>query len=63
MQSLLSDCAWPRFAAHALAEVAFLSALVHENLLSFLGACFELPNLCLITEFCAGGNLSATGEG
>jgi serine/threonine protein kinase len=39
-------------------EVAFLSGLIHAHLLSYVGACFEYPNLCFLTEYMAGGNLS-----
>jgi serine/threonine protein kinase len=38
-------------------EVASLSELRHPNIVLFMGASIRLPNLCIVTEFCHGGNL------
>lgn len=40
-------------------EVAALQNLTHPRLVSFMGACLQTPNLCIITEFMAGGSLHA----
>lgn len=32
--------------------------LEHENIVKLLGVCLELPNLCLVMEFCRGGSLN-----
>ncbi|KAJ8904932.1 hypothetical protein NDN08_001445 [Rhodosorus marinus] len=38
-------------------EVAVLCALNHPNILRFMGACTQPPNLIIVTEFCARGTL------
>eukprot|EP00931_Biecheleriopsis_adriatica_P056155 TRINITY_DN33278_c0_g1_i1.p1 TRINITY_DN33278_c0_g1~~TRINITY_DN33278_c0_g1_i1.p1 ORF type:complete len:1708 (-),score=448.60 TRINITY_DN33278_c0_g1_i1:75-5198(-) len=38
-------------------EVAALRSLDHPRLVKFIGACLQPPNLCIITEFMAGGSL------
>jgi len=38
-------------------EVAALRSLSHPRLVSFIGACLQPPNICIITEFMAGGSL------
>eukprot|EP01006_Ploeotia_vitrea_P054087 TRINITY_DN67848_c7_g3_i1.p1 TRINITY_DN67848_c7_g3~~TRINITY_DN67848_c7_g3_i1.p1 ORF type:complete len:502 (-),score=3.39 TRINITY_DN67848_c7_g3_i1:477-1982(-) len=38
-------------------EVKLLASFRHEQIVLFRGACLELPNLCIITELMAGGNL------
>src|SRR5690349_10083737 len=32
-------------------EADILSKLRHPNIVTFLGACFEKPNVCIVTEF------------
>ncbi|KAF4702581.1 Mitogen-activated protein kinase kinase kinase 7, partial [Perkinsus olseni] len=38
-------------------EVESFRHLDHPGLVRFLGACLELPHLCLVTEYMPGGNL------
>ncbi|CAK9032596.1 Serine/threonine-protein kinase CTR1 (Protein CONSTITUTIVE TRIPLE RESPONSE1) [Durusdinium trenchii] len=38
-------------------EVAALRSLNHPRLVSFIGACLQPPNICIVTEFMAGGSL------
>jgi serine/threonine protein kinase len=38
-------------------EVVALSELRHPNIVLFMGASVQMPNLCIVTEFCHGGNL------
>jgi len=38
-------------------EVAALRNLNHPRLVSFIGACLQPPNLCIVTEFMPGGSL------
>ncbi|CAJ1405097.1 unnamed protein product [Effrenium voratum] len=38
-------------------EVAALRSLSHPRLVAFIGACLQPPNLCIVTEFMAGGSL------
>mmetsp|Transcript_61496 Transcript_61496/g.144032 ORF Transcript_61496/g.144032 Transcript_61496/m.144032 type:complete len:399 (+) Transcript_61496:79-1275(+) len=38
-------------------EVAALRSLSHPRLVGFVGACLQPPNLCIVTEFMAGGSL------
>lgn len=38
-------------------EVVVLSKLRHPNIVLFMAACAHPPNLCIVTEFCHGGNL------
>ncbi|AVK76543.1 serine-threonine kinase [Pandoravirus neocaledonia] len=40
------------------AEVAFLSELNHPNVVLFVGACVQAPNLCVVTEYVERGSLS-----
>lgn len=32
--------------------------LEHENIVHLLGVCLEMPNLCLVMEYCRGGSLN-----
>ncbi|QBZ81425.1 Protein kinase catalytic incomplete domain containing protein [Pandoravirus celtis] len=45
------------------AEVAFLSELSHPNVVLFIGACVQAPNLCVVTEYVARGSLSGVLAG
>lgn len=38
-------------------EVMVLSKLRHPNIVLFMAACARPPKVCIITEFCAGGNV------
>lgn len=38
-------------------EVLALRSLDHPRLVAFIGACLQPPNLCIVTEFMAGGSL------
>lgn len=38
-------------------EVTTLSKLRHPNIVLFMGACVRPPRMCIITEFCHGGNV------
>eukprot|EP00698_Gefionella_okellyi_P002780 TRINITY_DN1263_c0_g1_i1.p2 TRINITY_DN1263_c0_g1~~TRINITY_DN1263_c0_g1_i1.p2 ORF type:complete len:646 (+),score=135.39 TRINITY_DN1263_c0_g1_i1:4049-5986(+) len=38
-------------------EVSFLSSVRHPNVVLFMGACLESPNLCIVTEFVSKGSL------
>mmetsp|Transcript_71132 Transcript_71132/g.180077 ORF Transcript_71132/g.180077 Transcript_71132/m.180077 type:complete len:387 (+) Transcript_71132:551-1711(+) len=38
-------------------EVAALRSLSHPRLVSFIAACLQPPNLCIVTEFMPGGSL------
>nr|UMO80375.1 Serine/threonine protein kinase [Pandoravirus aubagnensis] len=40
------------------AEVACLSELSHPNVVLFVGACVQAPNLCVVTEYVARGSLA-----
>jgi hypothetical protein len=31
--------------------------LRHDNLNTFIGACVEVPNICIITDYCSRGSL------
>ena len=33
-------------------------ALEHKNLAHFIGACLEVPHVCIATEYCPKGSLS-----
>ena len=39
------------------AEMAFLSELHHPNIVLFIGACVQRPNLAIVTEFVKQGSL------
>eukprot|EP01087_Luapelamoeba_hula_P023922 TRINITY_DN8936_c0_g1_i2.p1 TRINITY_DN8936_c0_g1~~TRINITY_DN8936_c0_g1_i2.p1 ORF type:complete len:520 (+),score=68.23 TRINITY_DN8936_c0_g1_i2:242-1801(+) len=39
------------------AEVAFLSEMHHPNIVLFIGACMQAPNLCILTEHVKQGSL------
>jgi len=38
-------------------EIESFRHLRHKRLVSFVGACLEIPYLCLVTEYCPGGSL------
>lgn len=38
-------------------EIESFRHLQHKRLVGFLGACLEIPNLCLVTEYMPGGSL------
>lgn len=38
-------------------EIESFRHLRHKRLVCFVGACLEVPNLCLVTEYCPGGSL------
>jgi len=38
-------------------EIESFRHLRHPRLVSFIGACLEMPNLCLVTEYAPGGSL------
>lgn len=38
-------------------EIESFRHLRHKRLVSFIGACLEIPNLCLVTEYMPGGSL------
>mmetsp|Transcript_35644 Transcript_35644/g.70492 ORF Transcript_35644/g.70492 Transcript_35644/m.70492 type:complete len:736 (+) Transcript_35644:70-2277(+) len=38
-------------------EIESFRHLRHKRLVSFGGACLEIPNLCIVTEYCPGGSL------
>jgi hypothetical protein len=38
-------------------EIESFRHLRHKRLVSFIGACLEVPNLCLVTEYMPGGSL------
>jgi len=39
------------------AEIESFRHLRHKRLVRFAGACLEIPNLCIVTEYCPGGSL------
>lgn len=39
------------------AEIRVLKSLRHPNVVSFLGACYEEPHLCIVCELCDNGSL------
>ena len=38
-------------------EIEILATIRHPNVVGFIGACHQPPNVCLVTEFCARGSL------
>jgi len=38
-------------------EIESFRHLRHKRLVSFIGACLEVPNLCIVTEYAPGGSL------
>jgi len=40
-----------------LLEISIMSKLRHPNVVLFLGACLEFPEICLVTEYVEGGNV------
>jgi len=38
-------------------ECSVMEAFRHPNIVMFLGACTQLPNLCIVLEFCSRGSL------
>merc|ERR1719253_2037484 len=38
-------------------EIESFRHLRHKRLVKFIGACLEIPNLCLVTEYMPGGSL------
>lgn len=38
-------------------EIEILASIRHPNVVNFIGACHTLPNVCLVTEYCARGSL------
>merc|ERR1712007_151306 len=40
-----------------MGEVESFRHLRHKRLVRFIGACLEVPHICLITEYCPGGSL------
>lgn len=46
-----------RYVKECHEEVKTLSKLRHPNIVLFMAACARLPNLCIMFEFCHGGNL------
>ena len=40
-----------------LREVKIMSKIHHPNIVLFLGSCLIMPNICLVMEYLAGGNL------
>jgi len=45
------------------AEIGVLGKLRHPNVMLFMGACTQPPNLCIVTEFLAGGGLEDYAHG
>eukprot|EP01094_Clydonella_sp_ATCC50884_P006605 TRINITY_DN1582_c0_g1_i2.p1 TRINITY_DN1582_c0_g1~~TRINITY_DN1582_c0_g1_i2.p1 ORF type:complete len:401 (+),score=80.81 TRINITY_DN1582_c0_g1_i2:146-1204(+) len=44
-------------------ELEFMKALRHPNIVLFVGCCTRPPNLCIVTEFLAGGDLREILDG
>ena len=40
-----------------LQEVAIMRKVRHRNVVQFIGACTQKPNLCIVFEFMAGGSI------
>lgn len=38
-------------------EINVMSVIRHPNIVMFLGACTESPNLCIVLEYCSRGSL------
>ncbi len=43
--------------ASAAQEVSLMRQLQHENIVKLIGACTEMPNVCILMEFCENGSL------
>lgn len=41
----------------ALQEVAIMRKVRHKNIVQFIGACTQKPNLCIVFEFMSGGSV------
>ncbi|KAF4666744.1 Mitogen-activated protein kinase kinase kinase 7 [Perkinsus chesapeaki] len=64
IKKLFYDASWMTSSRHneqvvrdLVREVESFRHLDHPGLVKFLGACLELPHLCLVTEYMPGGNL------
>lgn len=44
--------------ANVLQEAKLFWLLNHENIISMMGVCLQVPNLCLVMEYARGGSLS-----
>ncbi|XP_075921620.1 guanylate cyclase 2G-like [Petromyzon marinus] len=40
-----------------LKELQIMREMLHENLVIFFGVCVELPNVCIVTQYCRKGSL------
>lgn len=38
-------------------EVAIMRKVRHKNIVQFIGACTQKPNLCIVFEFMSGGSV------
>jgi serine/threonine protein kinase len=50
----------PRLVPHPLfleQEVAIMRKVRHKNIVQFIGACTQKPNLCIVFEFMSGGSV------
>lgn len=58
-QSLTSNCQGMLGAIEQefRAEVELMERLKHPNIVMFMGACMQPPNLAIITEYCTLGSL------
>ena len=45
------------FKRRFLEEIQLMSELHHPNVVLFLGACIDEPNVCLVLEYCVHGDL------
>lgn len=43
---------------NVIKEAKLFCLLRHENIVSLEGVCLEVPNLCLVLEYCRGGSLN-----
>lgn len=55
---LLETSVTPETLESLKSEVAILSSLRHPNVVLYLGACTEPPNIFIVTEWCERGSLS-----